>query len=207
MNAAPLDALDADELFMLGLQSSTAGDSGSAVGYFKLALSKSASHAKAHWALAAEYAALKMPDRAALHFASAVELDPHLTVARFQYGLLMLTGGQVAQAESIWEPLGSLEPRDPIRLFKEGLLHMVRDEFDAALSSLRTALAHPSLDPALARDVEMTIGRIEAVQKTGAASSTAEAAPDRDASNAPAVSIESHLALSAYRTGGSGSSH
>ena len=207
MTAAPLELLDADELFMLGLQSGTAGDAGSAIGYLKLALAKSPSHAKAHWALAAEYAGLKMPDRAAQHFASALELDPTQPVARFQYGLLMLTSGQLGQAEAIWEPLGELDAQDPVRLFKDGLLHMVRDEFDAALASLRAALARPALDPALARDIEMTIGRIEQAQREGAAPSGVGEVTDRDAAGAPAVSIESHLALSAYRTGGSDSSH
>src|SRR5262245_58116607 len=169
MSTTPLDLLDADELFMLGLQSSVKGDSGSALGYFKLALSKSPSHAKAHWAIAAEYAALKMPERAAPHFASAVELDPNQSVARFQYGLLLLTGGQISQAEAVWEPLDSLAATDPVRLFKQGLLHMVRDEFDKALATLRDALAQPGIDAALGRDVEATIARIEAAQRDGVA--------------------------------------
>jgi Flp pilus assembly protein TadD len=205
MTAAPLELLDADELFMLGLQSSTAGDSGSAIAYLKLTLSKAPSHAKAHWALGAEYAGLNMPDRAAEHFASAVELDPAQPVARFQYGLLMLTNGQLERAEAIWEPLEELQTNDPVRLFKEGLLHMVRDEFEAALSSLRAALAQPALDRTLARDVEMTIARIEQQPRP------AQAAPNGPASEpdvgVPVVSVESHLALSAYLTGGSDNSH
>lgn len=196
MTTTPLDLLDADELFMLGLQSSGAGDAGSALGYFKLALARSDRHAKAHWALAAEYAALKMPERAAQHFASAVELDPQQPVARFQYGLLLLTSGQVGAAQEVWAPLDALDAQDPVRLFKEGLLLMVRDEFDASLASLRAALAHPGLDPALARDVEMTIGRIEQARAAGPAGAAAPAPV--------AESVESHLAFSAYRSGADG---
>jgi Flp pilus assembly protein TadD len=207
MNGAQLDILDADELFMLGMQSAAAGDSGSAIGYFKLALVKAPTHAQAHWAIAAEYASLKMPERAAEHFARAVELNPSQPLARFQYGLLMLTSGLVEQAQSIWEPLDELDPQDPVRLFKQGLLHMVRDEFDTALKLLRDALAQPSIDPALARDVEMAIGRIEQAQQAGPGSDAAAkpAAAAEDA--ASGVSLESHLALSAYRTGGSNRNH
>src|SRR5687767_8793798 len=100
MNAAPLELLDADELLMLALQASGGGDSAAAIAYLKLALSKAPSDARAHWAIAAEYAALKMPERAAQHFASSVELDPAQPVARFQYGLLMLTSGRIAEAET-----------------------------------------------------------------------------------------------------------
>lgn len=201
MNAAPLDLLEPDELLMLALQASGRGDSASAIAYLKLTLSKAPSDARAHWAIAAEYASLNLPERAAEHFATSVELDPKQPVARFQYGLLMLTSGRLGEAESIWEPLAELSPTDPVRLFKEGLLHMVRDEFAPALSSLRAALAQPGIDAALGRDVEMTIARIEEAQKDlGAAAS----ATDPTDAAAAAESVESHLALSAYRTGSSG---
>lgn len=194
MATTPIDLLDADELFMLGLQASGNGDSASAIGCFKLAVTRDERHAKAHWALAAEYAALKMPDRAAQHFARSVELDPQQPVARFQYGLLLLTSGDVPQAQAVWEPLDALSEGDPVRLFKQGLLLMVRDEFGQALTCLRAALAHSRLDPALGRDIEMTIGRIEQAQSTGADTSAAPATPATD-------SLESHLAFSAYRSG------
>jgi tetratricopeptide (TPR) repeat protein len=89
-----LDALDADELLMLGLRANAVGG-GDSLGFFKLAVAHDPAHAKAHWALASEYASLRMPERAREHFARAVELDPAQPVARFQYGLLCLTQGDV----------------------------------------------------------------------------------------------------------------
>lgn len=193
MTADPLDLLDANEFFMLGLQSSGNGDSGSAIGYFKLALSRDERHARAHWALAAEYAALKMPDRGTQHFARAVELDPHQPMARFQWGLLLLTSGEIDKAQSVWEPLDALDAHDPVRLFKQGLLLMVKDEFEQSLHTLRGALARPGLDPALARDVEMTISRVEQAQTSGADNLAGTSAPVSE-------SLETHLAFSAYRS-------
>ncbi len=199
MTFTPLDPLDADELFMLGLRAGASGDSGSAIGYLKLAVNKADAHAKAHWALATEYAALKMPDRAELHFAKAVELDPQQPVARFQYGLLLLTSGRIDEAQAVWSPLDELASNDPVRLFKQGLLHMVRDEFDTALSCLRSALTEPTLDAALAKDLQMTIGRIEAAVSEAQGKASTPSAPG---ASQPADSAESHLALSAYRSSG-----
>ena len=204
-----LDALDADELFMLGLQASTANDAGQAIGYFKLALSRSPDHARAHWALAAEYAGLKMMDRAEVHFARAVELDDQHPVARFQYGLLLLTSGRLGEAEATWAPLDALDEAHPVRLFKSGLLHMARDEFDAALVNLRQAMSDPALEPALARDVKMAIDQIEAARAANPPAVDAAVAPAGDPAPAPAPaaeSVESHLAFSAYR-GATDASH
>lgn len=197
--ADPLDVLDAQELFALGLRASTGGNSAAALAYLKRAVTKAPDHAQAHWALAAEYAALRMPDRAAEHFARTIAIAPDQPIARFQYGLLRLTSGDVAMATSLWAPLDTLPPDHPVRQFKQGLLHMVADEFEPALERIRAAASHPNVDPALRRDMEMTISRIE----------TARAAPPTDATATPQpnaepadVSAHSHLALSAYSSGG-----
>lgn len=198
---ASLNLLDADELFALGLRASASGDGGPALAYLKLALSKAPGHAKAHWAIATEYAALGMPDRAAEHFARAVTLDPTQPVARFQYGLLHLSGGDAAQARALWAPLNELPADSPLRLFKDGLLHMASDEFDQALAMLEAGLAHPDVLEPLRRDMEMAVSRIRGVAQVAAqhGAPAAEAAPADDD-----VLMQSHLALSAYATGGGG---
>lgn len=196
---APLDLLDIDELFMLGLRASQHGDSGSAMAYFKLALSRNPDHVRSHWALAAEYATLKMPDRAGAHFAEALRLAPNEPVLRFQAGLLLLTSGRVSEADAVWAPLDEmLQPDNPVRLFKLGLQQMVQDQFDVALQTLHTALASPELDAALGKDIEMTIARIEEAKAAGSA--PAASAPEGTEA-VTADSVESHLAFSAYRTG------
>lgn len=198
---ASLNLLDADELFALGLRASATGDGGPALAYLKLALSKAPGHAKAHWAIATEYAALGMPERAAEHFARAVTLDPTQPVARFQYGLLHLSRGDAAQARALWTPLDELPADSPLRLFKDGLLHMASDEFDQALALLEAGLAHPDVLEPLRRDMEMAVSRIRGVLQVAAqhgAPAAEAAAADDD------VLMQSHLALSAYATGGGG---
>jgi Flp pilus assembly protein TadD len=199
-----LASLDAEELLALGLQASSAGSSGEALGYYKLVIGKQPENVRAHWALAAEYASLSMADRADEHFAIALNLNPALPVARFQHGLLCLTRGDVKRAQSIWEGLDALAPFDPVRLFKDGLLLMVEDRFDEALSQIRRAMDDPSVDAALRRDMAMTVARIEATTRAeGAASPTIDAANPAKSNADETLAIQSRLAISAYRGGGS----
>jgi tetratricopeptide (TPR) repeat protein len=196
-----LDSLDANELLMLGLRASSEGAGADALGYLKHAIAKQPDSSRAHWALAAEYASLRMPDRAKEHFARSLEIDPSPPVARFQYGLLMLTQGDVAQATAIWAPLDALAAEDSVRLFKDGLLLMAQDRFEEALDHINKAMTAPGVEPALKQDMKMVLARIEAAQRgDGApAADAAKQAGQATASNQP--SIESQLALSAYGGG------
>lgn len=188
-----VNVLDADELFALALRASAQGDDAAALGHLKLALGKNPRHARAHWAIAAEYASLGLPEQAAQHFAQAVALEPAQAVARFQYGLLQLTCGDVEQARAIWAPLDDGPAMEPLRLFKTGLLHMVHDEFDQALAHLQAGLADPDLQAPLRRDMEQVVARL---QNSPQAASQAAPAP------APMEGLaQGHLALSAYAAG------
>jgi tetratricopeptide (TPR) repeat protein len=146
--------------------------------YLKRAIEKRPDDARAHWALAAEYASLRMPYRARDHFARSLEIDPAPLVARFQFGLLMLTQGDAAQAQAIWEPLDALDASAPVRLFKNGLLHMAGDRFDDALAETRRAMSAPGVDPAMRRDMEMVVANIETAQPTAVPADGAPASPE-----------------------------
>ncbi|MCW7540861.1 tetratricopeptide repeat protein [Aquabacterium sp. A7-Y] len=203
---ALLATLDADELFMLGVRASTSNDPAAALAYLKQAVVKAPEHARAHWLLGAEYASLGMVDRARAGFERAVELDPDLHLARFQLGLLRLTSGDVEAAQDTWGPLDVLPEADPVRLFRDGLLHMVRDEFPQALEAVRQALATPGLDAALKRDMEMVLGRIEAAHEHRPGGAGPEAGTPLQPAE-PEAPAESHLVLSAYQRGFPSSSH
>ena len=185
--APSLDVLDADELFMLGLRASAAEDGATALSCLKLAVARQPAHARAHWMLGAEYAALRMPERATEHFARAVELDPAQPVARFQYGLLLLTCGEADAAESVWRGLAHRPEDDPLRRFATGLLRLARGHAAEALPELAAAAADPATPPALRRDVESVIARIEgAAARTGMPAVAAGAAPVEDGAAAAA---------------------
>jgi tetratricopeptide (TPR) repeat protein len=196
------ESLDAEELLMLGLRASAEGAGGDALTYLKRAIEKRPDDARAHWALAAEYASLRMPDRARDHFARSLEIDPAPPVARFQFGLLMLTQGDAAQAQAIWGPLDALDASAPVRLFKNGLLHMAGDRFDDALAEIRRAMSAPGVDPAMRRDMEMVVANIETSQRSAASADAVPASPaEAGKTRQDEPSIESQLALHAYRSG------
>ena len=195
---SPLDVLDADELFMLGLRASAADDGPVALSCLKLAVARQPSHARAHWMLGAEYAALRMPERAGEHYARAVALDPVQPVARFQYGLLRLTCGDVDAAEAVW---CGLADRDPLRRFADGLLLLARGQSEEALPALHAAAADPTIPTVLRRDVETVIARIGGAHPADAPAGVPATGPtsaDDAASEAAALAVQSHLALSAY---------
>ena len=195
-----LSTLDPEELFALAVRASTANESITALACLKHCVAKAPEHARAHWLLGAEYASLAMPDRAQSSFEEAVRLDPQLHLARFQLGLLHLTSGRVDTALQVWEPLGTLPAQDPVRLFKEGLICMVRDEFDQALELVRQAIAVPGVEAALKRDMEMVVTQIEGARGKAAAAPSS-AAQNTAPSPEPEAPTENHLLLSAYQRG------
>jgi len=198
---SPLDVLDADELFMLALRASAADDGPAALSCLKLAVARQPSHARAHWMLGAEYAALRMPERAGEHYARAVALDPAQPVARFQYGLLRLTCGDVDAAEAVWRGLADRPTDDPLRRFADGLLLLARGRSEEALPALHAAAADPTIPTRLRRDVETVIARIGGAHPADAPAGVTATGPtsaDDAATEAAALAVQSHLALSAY---------
>jgi Flp pilus assembly protein TadD len=197
---APLELLAADELLALGLRASASGDAASALSFYKLAVERHPGHARAHWILGAEYAALQLPERAQEHLARAVDLDPAQPVARFQLGLLRLTRGEVEGAEQAWRGLDDRPADDPLRRFGLGLLLLARGRPAEARPELQAAAGDPATDPALRRDLEAVLARIA----EGDADLRAAACLDPQGGLGPSPaesSIESHLALSAYAGG------
>ena len=187
------DALDAEELFRLGLHASSAGDSASALNLLKLATQRDTGHAQAAWLLGAEYAQLGMMDRARTALEHAVQTAPALAGARFQLGLLHLTSGNPETARQVWARLDEESEGNPYRLFKSGMLLLAESAFDAALETLARCAASPAIDAALKRDVEMVMTQI---RSRGPVSPSVETPKDAgDEAGSP-------LFLSAYRDAG-----
>jgi Flp pilus assembly protein TadD len=199
--SAPLELLEADELLALGLQARAATDAAAALAFFKLAVARHPGHARAHWMLGAEYAALQLPDRAHEHLARAVALDPAQPVARFQLGLLRLTRGDVGGAEQAWRGLDDRPAGDPLRRFGRGLLLLAGGRPAEARLELQAAADDPATDPALRRDLEAVLGRIDGGDAGRPTAAPTESDGGHGAPSAPEASIERHLALSAYAGG------
>lgn len=99
----------------------------------------------------------------------AVDIAPDYVVARFQLGLLELSSGEPIAAQETWGPLHGL-PRDSfVRLFVEGLCHLIRDEFGDAVRCLQDGIALNQENAPMNRDMQLVVDEIRLKQKNGQA--------------------------------------
>lgn len=196
MTTMTLSLLDQAELLQLALNASAADDSGTAIAYLKEAVGRPDATSVAHYILGAEYAQIKMYDRAAGEMEAALALDPALAIARLQLGLLWLTGGNAAQALLVLGPLAELPDNEALRLFGQGLCHLAKDELAQARELLLAGIAANTQNPPLNGDMQRMVGEIDALSAPAAAQE-APAEPE------PAAEDAHRLLLSAY-TGNTG---
>ncbi|HSW06374.1 tetratricopeptide repeat protein [Aquabacterium sp.] len=188
------------DLLQLGFAAMQRDDDASAVVYLKEAADRPDASAQALFLLGSLYAQLRMADAGIETITRALALDPGYTLARFQLGMLHLTSGDADAALVVWEPLRQLAEDDAFRVWRQGLEHLIRDEFDAAIGCLREGLVLNTQNEALSRDMRMLIERIEAREsKPAAAANLSTATQAQDA--ASELDNMSHLFLSVYTKG------
>lgn len=185
------ERLDADELLHLAIRASEANQHESSISYLKRALEIAPKNGKIHYMLGAEHAQIGLYDRAIEEMTRAVELDGSLHTATFQLGLLYITSGMVANAATAWQPLDKLGDNDALYLFKTGLLHLARDEFQKAIEMMRKGIELNKTNEALNRDMQRLITDAEKQLTTPAAKPAPEAGSKDKGAN--------HVLLSAYR--------
>jgi tetratricopeptide (TPR) repeat protein len=108
----------------------------------------------AQWATAGRY------DLAIEEMTRALLLDPSLNTARLQLGLLHLTSGRPAEAVNAWSALDSLSEADPLRVFKQGLEALIRDDFTACVELLSAGIRLNQANTALNKDMSLVIDRV-----------------------------------------------
>lgn len=190
MTPSTLSLLDQTELVQLAIEASAGGDSGTAIAYLKEAVSRPDGSAPAHYLLGAEYAQIKLYDRAAAEMEAALALDPGLATARLQLGLLWLTGGDAQRAAAVFAPLAELKAGEPLRHFGAGLSALIQDQFDEAMDQLKEGIAANTSNPALNGDMQRIIDEVTRLRAAGQDAAPAVAAAPAEESN--------HVLLSAY---------
>lgn len=118
---------------------------------------------------AAESAAQKRYDDAEVEFIAALQLNPNLYTARFQLGLLQLTCANPDKARITWAALHDESVPEPLRRFARGMEALIVDDFTACIEQLRIGVSLNTVNPALNKDMEMVIARINEVLKANAA--------------------------------------
>jgi tetratricopeptide (TPR) repeat protein len=132
--------LTAEELMHLAMHAIGQDSPDKAISLLKRLLEMEPQNGKAHYLLGAVHAEIGMYDVAAEEMARAMDLEPDLHTARFQLGLLNLTSGRLEEAQRIWDGLDVLGDRDPLYLFKTGMLHLVKDEFEPCVAALKAGI-------------------------------------------------------------------
>ena len=190
--------LDQTELRQLALNASEANDNGTAIAYLKEGASRPDCDGVTHYLLGAHYAQIKLYDRALAAMEAALALDPGLTIARFQLGLLWLTSGHAANALTVLDPLQELPETDAMRHFGQGLCHVAKDQLADAIQALNKGIELNVTNPPLNVDMQMMIDAIS----TAANAPPIQAEPAKPAvpDAVPVVddAYQRHLSMLAY---------
>jgi tetratricopeptide (TPR) repeat protein len=148
--------------------------------------------ARAAYLLGAEHAQTGAYEAAEAYWREAVRLDPALSTASLQLGLLLLTQGRVDDSMVALRDLELLPEGDALRSFGRGLQHLARDEFHACVLALKNGMAGNAANPALNGDMQRIVDRVQ--EHLASAQVSAQAAD----------TAAGHLFLTAYREGTDG---
>jgi len=116
---------DVDELLVLSVDAIAKGLQADAVVLLKSLLARDATNTYAIYVLAAQHAQLGMADHAEQGFRKVVESAPGLSIARFQYGQLLMGQGRNEEATDMLAPIleqvdDSRFPRLPLTASAQG---------------------------------------------------------------------------------------
>ena len=123
-NQPPPDVLEA---LSLAAACAKRGEFEGAIVHLKEVLGAIPDHEIANGMLAGIYAELKMPERATTHFERVLVANPRNVLARFQLGLLQLTGGRPQEALETLAPLELGKPGEARVLLQQAVQRMPAD--------------------------------------------------------------------------------
>lgn len=92
--------------------------------------------------------------------ARAVDLAPGFALARFQLGLLELSSGDAVAAKATWRKLEDLASDNALRVFAEGLGHLIADRFDETNRLLKQGIALNKENPAINADMQLILDKL-----------------------------------------------
>ena len=131
-----------------------------AMSQLDMALTRWPTDARLHFLRASLLAEAQRFDEAVTAFAAALAHDPELHIARFQLGLLLLSSNHTEAALRVWAPLDTLDPTDPLLLFRRGLSALIGDRYAEAIDLLRQGINLNEAFPPLNRDIQGVIDRV-----------------------------------------------
>jgi tetratricopeptide (TPR) repeat protein len=197
--------LDAEELMRLALKAMTQNRDDEALRLLKHAIVQEPGEARLHYLLGALHAELGMVERAIQEITRATQLNPELGIAHFQLGLLHMARAQFEPAKDAWQPLDQLGEDDPLRLFKEGMVQFLDENYEQAVALLKRGIALEEGGGALTDRMERVIERAQAAmaeQDPKEATRPAEPVTDAKPDKQTGAELPQHVLLSGYRKQG-----
>lgn len=147
----PLCDEETIEQLVAALQSGDAGD----LDLVDEQLKKFPDDPRLHFMRGSLLATRKQPMAAHAALSRAVELAPDYHIARYQLGFFELTSGEVDAALATWAPLHRLPAGNYLRIFAEGMIHLVRDEFEAAIARFEEGIRQNDENQPLNSDIRL----------------------------------------------------
>lgn len=113
----------------------------------------------------------------------AVEIAPGFAIARYQLGFFELTSGEAERALSTWGPLLAEGEDNYLRVFVEGMTHLIRDEFEPCIAKFEQGMALNQENEPLNGDIRLLMGEIKKLAEKRAET------PDGDDEDLSATSL------------------
>lgn len=124
--------------------------------------------ARLHFLQGSLLAGLRRYPQAHAAMAEAVRIAPDYAIARFQLGLLELSSGEAAAADTTLLPLSEDPNGGALAVFARSLRHLARDEFDQAADLIGRGMANNPEHPLVNRDMELILARIRELRAESA---------------------------------------
>lgn len=94
----------------------------------------------------------------------SLQLAPEYSLARYQLGFFELTSGEPGRALSTWGPLLAESEDNYLRKFVEGMTHLIRDEFPAAISLFEQGMRLNEENEPMNHDIQLLIAECRKLQ-------------------------------------------
>ena len=98
----------------------------------------------------------------------AVEIAPAYRIARYQLGFFELTSGEPERALSTWGPLLAGPANDYLRVFVEGMTHLIRDEFRQAIACFERGMTLNTENVPLNGDIQLLMTEVRKLAEQAA---------------------------------------
>ncbi len=100
----------------------------------------------------------------------ALDLAPTFALARYQLGFFEMTSGEPERALSTWGPLLAAPNDNYLRVFVEGMTHLIRDEFAEAIARFEAGIALNNENTPMNNDIRLLIAESRKLLENSAGS-------------------------------------